>query len=442
MRPAARIRAAVEAMEMVLTAMQAGGAGAEAVLARYFRARRYAGAKDRRAIQDLVYCGLRRLAELDARLAFCDLATTSRNRVLLAAIMQAGEPAADWFGGPYGLPSPSSGEMAGLLRAARLPADVLPEPARLSVPDWAWAGLARRFGDALKEEAAGWDREASVDLRVIESHLSRNRLLISLAGMGLEAEPAPWAPTAVRLDRRVGRGRLRGILDRLAIAQDEGSQIAAHLADVRPGMTVVELGAGGGGKTAALADALRGRGRVVAVDVDRRRLERARRRLESLGLAGLVEWVMLPAAPDEARERLAPWLGLADRVLVDVPCTGSGTWRRHPDRKWRWKGEDLAGLRQTQQTMLAHALALAAPAAGARVVYVTCSLLPEENEDVVLRILDRHRDWELCDHRGVLRSLGWTRIPETAALLPSCLQLAPARHHTDGLFVAVLARKL
>ena len=436
------MRAAADALEAVVDAMAARGAEADAVFARYFRARRYAGAKDRRFIQDLVYRILRRLGEIDARLEACALATSARNRVLFAAMAETGMPDPGWFGGPHGLPSPDAEELARLARAARLPADSLPAHARLAIPPRAWPGLTRRFGDRLAEEAVGWDRQAAVDLRAIESRLSRDQLLARLVEAGLDAVRTPWAPTGVRLAERVARGRLRGILDRVAIAQDEGSQIAAHLAAVRPGMRVVELGAGGGGKTAALADALRGRGRVVALDVDPRRLRRARRRLEALGLADLVDWTVLPAAPEDAARRLVSWQGAADRVLVDAPCTGSGTWRRHPDRKWRWCGAALGELQRRQQEMLSGALALAAPHADARVIYVTCSLLPEENEDILGAVLNRHRDWRLEDCRDLLRALGWQRIPETAALVPQALQLTPARHGTDGLFVAVLARKL
>ncbi len=442
MRTAARIRAAVEALEAVLRSVAARGAEADTVLARYFRTRRYAGAKDRRFVQDLVYRSLRRLNEIDARLHASALATTARNRVLLTALGQGAAPVPDWFAGSYALPAPPDREMARLEQAARLPADGLPAPARLAIPSWAWPGLVRRFGDRLAEEAAAWDREAGVDLRVIESRLSREQLVARLAEVGLQVGATPWAPTGVRLTGRVARGRLRGVLDRLAITQDEGSQIAAHLSGVRSGMTVIELGAGGGGKTAALADALGGQGRVVALDVDPRRLARARRRLQRLGLAGLVEWAVVPPEPDAAIRQLACWTSSADRVLVDAPCTGSGTWRRHPDRKWRWCKDALAELQRTQRQMLCAALALAAPRVDARVVYVTCSLLPEENEDVLAAVLRRYRDWQLADYRGILRALGWSRIPETAALVPQTLQLTPARHGTDGLFVAVLARKL
>jgi len=442
MRTAARIHAAVEVLEAVLESLAARGAEADRVLARYFRVRRYAGAKDRRFVQDLVYRSLRRLGTIDARLAAAALATSARNRVLLTMLSRGAAPAPDWFAGPHALPPPTDQEMTRLEQAARLPADRLPAPARFAIPPWAWSGLGRRFGDRLAEEAAGWDREAAVDLRVIESRLSREQLMARLAEDGLDAAPTPWAPTGVRLVGRVARGRLRGVLDRLAITQDEGSQIAAHLAAVRGGMTVIELGAGGGGKTAALADALGGQGRVVACDVDPRRLARARRRLQELGLAGLVEWAALPADPGDARRQLACRAGSADRVLVDAPCTGSGTWRRHPDRKWRWCGDELAELQRIQRQMLSDALDLATPRADGRVVYVTCSLLPEENEDILTAVLRRHRDWRLVDYRNILRALGWSRIPETAALVPQALQLTPARHGTDGLFVAVLARKL
>src|SRR5205823_3544509 len=178
----------------------------------------------------------------------------------------------------------------------------------------------------------------------------------------------------LRLRERVPLGSLAAFKEGLVEVQDEGSQIAALLADARPGMRVVDFCAGAGGKTLALAAGMANRGKVVACDVSQRRLERAARRLRRAGVNN-VERRALTGERDKWVKRHA---GGFDRVLVDVPCLGTGTWRRNPDGKWRARPEDLAELVVRQQQILRSAARLARP--GGRLVYATCSLLHEEDE--------------------------------------------------------------
>ncbi|RMF12766.1 MAG: RsmB/NOP family class I SAM-dependent RNA methyltransferase, partial [Alphaproteobacteria bacterium] len=247
----------------------------------------------------------------------------------------------------------------------------------------------------------------------------------------------PISPDGIRLPTAVGADRLESVRATKAILQDEASQIAVRFVMPAEGRQIAELGAGGGGKTLALADLMKASGQIYAFDSDARRLEETRRRAREAKVTNL-QCHRLPRFGEKRVMMLARFAGLMDRVFVDAPCSGSGTWRRHPDVKWRLDAERLAELVETQKRMLGEALALAGPEETARVVYVTCSLLPEENEDVVAAVLAEHPGWRLLDYRDLLDAAGLPEIADSAALPPQCLQLTPARHGTDGLFVAVL----
>ena len=250
----------------------------------------------------------------------------------------------------------------------------MPRAVANDLPDWLEPYLERVFGKSLEREMAALNAPAPIDLRVNLLKTDRETARRALAAEGVRAEPTPWSPLGLRLSERMPLSGLTAFKDGLVEVQDEGSQLAALLADARPGMRVVDFCAGAGGKTLALAAGMDNRGQLVACDVSARRLERAAQRLRRAGVSN-VERRALASERDKWVKRHA---GGFDRVLVDAPCIGTGTWRRNPDAKWRSRPEDLAELIERQQQILRSAARLVRP--GGRLVYATCSLLREEDE--------------------------------------------------------------
>jgi 16S rRNA (cytosine967-C5)-methyltransferase len=235
----------------------------------------------------------------------------------------------------------------------------------------------------------------------------------------------------LRVFARIPLSTLDVFRDGLIEVQDEGSQIAAQLADARPGMRVVDFCAGAGGKTLALAGSMANRGHLVACDISERRLERAAQRLRRAGVS-IVQRVPLSSERDKWVKRHTQSF---DRVFVDAPCTGTGTWRRNPDAKWRLRPEDLTELTALQAEILDSAARLTKP--GGRLIYVTCSLLREENEAQIESFIAGHEDFSLLPIGHV-----WSEtIGGQPPVQGDMLRLTPARHGTDGFFVAVLSRK-
>jgi 16S rRNA (cytosine967-C5)-methyltransferase len=258
----------------------------------------------------------------------------------------------------------------------------------------------------------------------------RDTARLALAAEHIHAEPTPWSPLGLRLKHRAPLAATAAFKDGLVEVQDEGSTLAALLADARPGMRVVDFCAGAGGKTLALAAQMQNRGKLVACDVASWRLERAGTRLRRAGISN-VERRPLSSERD-------PWVKhhskSFDRVFVDAPCLGIGSWRRNPDGKWRATLQDLAELVPRQRDILASAARLVRP--GGRLVYVTCSLLREENEAQAEGFLAAHPDFALYPAaRAWTETIGgeWPGGDEF-------LRLTPARHGTDGFFVAIFGR--
>lgn len=303
----------------------------------------------------------------------------------------------------------------------------MPPAVRLAVPEWLLAKFAARFGPDLAPELAALARPALLDLRINTLKGNQAAAIKKLGTDGITAEPTPFSPVGLRA-KGGDLGSAKALTDGLIEAQDEGSQLAALLVEAAAGQTVVDFCAGAGGKTLALAAQMNNRGRLFALDSSEGRLQRARLRLRRAG-----------AGNAEARAIEPKWLkrhkGTADRVLVDAPCTGTGVWRRKPDARWRLKASDLEALLKTQDDLLDRAAPLVKP--GGRLIYVTCSLLLDENEARVEAFLARHPDFTL-EPIGAI----WRRVVGSAP--PSdkpTLLLTPARHGTDGFFVAVLSRK-
>lgn len=437
MTPAARIQATIE----VLTGLDDGARPAEQVISDYFRKRRYIGSKDRRAVSDMAYAALRRRARLGWHLqqlgkpAAGDKPFADR-LALLAHLVLSGNQSTETLNqlcnGERYAPAPlSDDERASLERLVgeALESPCQAEAVRFEVPDWLLPSLAASLGGALPAELAALSQEAPLDLRANTLKANREEALAALAEEGIAAEPTPFSPLGLRVQGRRSLRSGRAFSEGLVEIQDEGSQLAALLCDARPEMAVADVCAGAGGKSLALAAAMGGRGRLLTSDSDQRRLDRAAARFRRAG-AHFAERRVIPDLADV--KDLAESF---DRVLVDAPCSGSGAWRRQPDARWRLTPAALAGYRAAQQALLAKAATLVRP--GGRLIYVTCSLLGEENEDQVRTFLETQGDFAAHPVDEV-----WAR--QVAAPCPATgpfLTLTPAGQGTDGFFVALLDRK-
>lgn len=419
MTPAARLSAAIE----ILDAWQVRPDPIEGVLKSWGHAHRFAGSKDRTAIGDRVYAVLRAKSLLTARMG----EETGRALVLASLAVLDGLSLKDIDvllaqGGPHAPPPLSADEKTHL---SAVPADLPPWVAG-SYPEWLHGDLVRRFGDRLKLEAEAWLSRAPLDLRVNTLKTTRKEAQAQLSAHGFDARPTPLSPLGLRLSGGASLTASAPYRDGLVEIQDEGSQLSVLAAGVRPGMTVMEIGAGAGGKSLALAAEMKNRGRLIAADIDAARLERLRPRAARAG-AAIIETRLIPGGGV-----LDDFAGVCDLVFIDAPCSGSGTWRREPDNKWRLTPAILDARIAAQRRLLKDAARLVRP--GGRLVYVTCSLLPQENEDRIAEFLVENREFVPDrDGQGLTEA---ARLPTTAGLM----QLSPGRTETDGFFVAVLTR--
>lgn len=436
MRPGARLQAAIE----VLSDVEARRRPAADALKDWMLSHRFAGSKDRADIGDTVFGALRWRQSSAFRFG----ADTPRAWVLGAQRFGFGV-AADVliasFGDPHAPEAPSDDEVAALSestpvsRLEHAPPHVLGD-----YPEWLDASLARAFGDARAEEGAALAAPASLDLRANTLKTTRDKLVAVLGESPRLAGPPPLTPCAsdgVRIPWTQGRtfpwaseqSFVKGGFE----VQDEGSQIAALLAGVTPGMQVADVCAGGGGKTLALAALMQNKGQLYAFDVDGRRLAPLHERIERAGVRNVQV-----RAPARTKDVLADLHGRMDVVFVDAPCTGSGTWRRAPDSKWRLTPNALAKRLEEQQQALDLAAPLVKP--GGRLIYVTCSVLPEENGDAVDAFLARTEGFAptplVAPHAEIGALVERCRLDDAGTRL----QLSPRRSGCDGFFVAALRR--
>ncbi|SDC79553.1 RsmB/NOP family class I SAM-dependent RNA methyltransferase [Belnapia rosea] len=439
MTPAARLAAAID---LLIALESQPRRPADATANDFFRARRYIGGGDRRAINDLAWSVVRQRLRLDWWLARIKCRTTARMLVaaelLLDQSMDVEMVLAAFPGGQYAA-EPLSVLEERLLRqldASRAGIEGLvhpdmPEGIRLDLPDWVLPGFRARFGDRLAEEAAAMEAEAPLDLRANLLKTTREEAAAALAAEGIETRPTPYSPWGLRLPHRRPVTQTKAFLEGLVEVQDEGSQLIALLTDARPGMRVADFCAGAAGKTLALAGAMRNRGRITACDVSAPRLEGAVKRLRRAGVDNVERHLLVPG--DRWARRRA---GQFDRVLVDAPCTGTGTWRRNPDARLRTDPTDLAELCTKQGEILHSAADLVRQ--GGRLVYATCSLLPEEDEAQIEAFLDRHPDFAPLPLAEAWTEAGGAGAPPAEG---PYLVTSPARHGTDGFFAAILQRK-
>lgn len=427
MRLAGRAQAAIE----ILTDIFERHRPASEALKDWGKAHRFAGSTDRHAIGTLVYDSLRRRNSLSARMG------DGRPRALVLAALRDCwgiscddiKALADETHGPGGL---TESESQALMRDMR---DVLPVAVKSDLPEWLVASFVRVFGDRTAEEGAAIASRAPTDLRVNTLKASREQVLEALARFG--AEVGPLSPNCVRIAAPGHDSRNANVEAEMAHGlgwyevQDAASQVAALLSGAAPGERVADICAGAGGKTLALAAMMRNEGKLVAHDVDRFRL---RPIFERLTRAGITNCEVISAQEQAKMDAAGPF----DCVVIDAPCSGSGSWRRKPDAKWRLTQKQLDQRLKDQAQVLEKGFNLVRP--GGRLTYITCSVLPEENTGQVTAFLARHADMKIIPYKEQWAKAIGGEAPASADGAANTLLLTPAQHDTDGFFVAVMQR--
>ena len=412
----AQLDAIVHALTMVLPARSP----ADMQLSRFFRDNRTLGQRDRALIADTVYTALRRRRLLE----HVTPEATPREIALAAIVKLQGI-------GLSQIESVLKGDERAWLTALKArDLDKLPLEIRADLPDWVIEKLRRTMGDEeILALARGLQQPAPLDLRVNTLKAPREAVLDRLAYDEIAAAPTRHSPIGVRLREKPALNRHPMFLDGAVEVQDEGSQILGLLVEPRRGEMVVDFCAGAGGKTLQMGAAMSSSGRLYAFDVSDKRLTNLAPRLKRSGLSN----VFPQRIANENDAKVKRLRGKIDRVLVDAPCTGLGTLRRNPDLKSRQTPADLVELNAKQRSILAAAAALVKP--GGRLVYGTCSLLAEENEDIVTEFLGRNPGFQLVPAAEILKRQGIS-----LAGTGDYLRLFPHVHDTDGFFAAVLQR--
>ncbi|MCA1661386.1 MAG: RsmB/NOP family class I SAM-dependent RNA methyltransferase [Novosphingobium sp.] len=392
MTPAARVQGAIDLLDDILAATQRGGASADRIAGEWFRARRYAGSGDRRAIRELAWRAIRACGEVP-----------NNGRAAMLRVVSDDPALAALFDGSSYAPAPIE------------PDERVAEPG--IAPAWLVDSLTA--SDLESAEQAVLLERAPLDLRANRLKLTRDELAERLPLRG----EAIVAPDGLRFAAGTPAESWPEFAQGLFEVQDGGSQLACAALDARPGEAVVDLCAGAGGKALALAAAMDNRGELLACDTDRGRLSKLPPRAERAG--AIVSTLLLD--PGRELEMLTDWRGRADAVLVDAPCSGTGTWRRNPETRWRLRPADVARYAALQAHLLDIAAELTRP--GGRLGYIVCSLLDAEGADQAAAFLSRHPDWRAASINSPAGRARGTGI-----------RLTPFHDGTDGFFFTVLER--
>ena len=430
MTPAARAAAAIE----VLTDIDARRRPAADAMKDWGLAHRFAGSGDRAAISSLIYDTLRKKSS-----SAWIMGEPGPRAEILGALRQARnldvEAIAALFSGEGHAPA----QLTAAERARLAAADLSGAPAHVvgDFPEWLTPQFEASFGASAAEEGRALAERAPIDLRVNALKTTRDKALAALAY--LTPQPTPFSPLGLRIAMRTdGRAPplasdpayVKGLVE----VQDEGSQLAAIIAEAKPGMQVLDLCAGAGGKTLALAAAMENQGQIYAADPEARRLAPIFARLARSGARNVQV-----RAPRGQADVLADLKGRCDLVLIDAPCTGSGAWRRNPDAKWRIRPGALEQRIKDQDETLESAVRFVKR--GGRIVYVTCSVLMAENEDRIAEFMRRHDDFLPIEAGAQARAAGVAPLAKHASTLGPGFRLSPRATGTDGFYIATLARK-
>jgi 16S rRNA (cytosine967-C5)-methyltransferase len=412
-------RAQIESLTSAIAEAQGSSRPADMVLHHFFKAHPGLGMRDRSIVAEGLFAWLRKRRSLEALVG----GTTPRLIALAVLIRELGHSVRELE------PLVSDRDVSWLQALKGRRPDLSPAVAQ-DVPDWLWERLGESAGeDERTAMTRSWLQPAPLDLRINPLQAKREDIQAELADAGITAVPTPHSPLGLRIAGRPALNKLPVFARGDVEVQDEGSQLLGLLVQPKRNGMVVDFCAGSGGKTLLLGALMRNQGRVYAFDTSEKRLANLKPRLKRSGLSN-IHPQLIAHENDTRIKRLA---GKIDAVLIDAPCSGLGTLRRNPDLKWRQTPESVASLSVKQRAILASASRLPKP--GGRIVYATCSVLPEENEQVVNDFLAKHSEYRLIPAQEVVGRIGVEL--ETGDFL----RLSPHRHGCDAFFAAVLERK-
>ena len=401
---------------------------ADAKLGDFFRNNRDLGTKERAFVAESVYGVLRRLRFLSTVTANEENDPDDARKLILAWMLRIEGMSIQKL---EGILTEQQKEWAIAIKAKST--DNLPLAVQADVRDWLWDKLVAQYGEAdALTIARSMHEQATLDLRVNTIKGSREDVMAKFMAENTSGETnitaTPFSPVGIRMPSRLNISRHILFTEGKIEVQDEGSQLLAHLVAPKRGMMVADFCAGAGGKTLAMGALMRNTGRLYAFDVSEKRLNNLGKRLKRSGLSNL-NAQLISSETDPKLKRLN---GKFDRVLVDAPCSGLGTLRRNPDLKWRQTPGDVTELTQKQTAILARAAKLTK--AGGRLVYATCSLLSDENEQIVEAFLSAHADFKSLNAGEILSQ------QQIDLDTGKYLKLLPHLHHTDGFFAAVFEK--
>lgn len=432
MRPSARIASAID----LLSRINAARIPMDNTIRDFMAQRRFIGSKDRTAIVERVYRIMRSHARLGWWIEQGKIADTSRVRVLADLMFseQATQESLEniFVGGQYEAETLSEQELAfaEFLHEKTLDDSAMPERVRAECPEWAYERLSALFGGAFEDQMKAMIDPAPLDLRVNTIKGTVDEALASLQADGVHVKKTPYSNIALRAVGKPFMGDTKVFKKGLVEIQDEGSQLIGLISGAKPGMRVLDFCAGGGGKTLVLAAMMENKGNIVATDNDTRRLEKGKPRFRKAGVHNVE---LRSLAEEQNRKWLRRQKGTMDVVLVDAPCSSSGTWRRNPDLRWLHYGPTLDDIKTMQSEILDKVADKVKP--GGRLVYATCSLFPEENEQQVEAFIARHPDYTVLP-----LSEAWTGDKSSMPGTGPYLRMFPKDHATDGFFAAILVK--
>ena len=413
MLPCSRIDAVVELTDKIAISLKDNGPAADVIIRSFFNARRYAGSKDRRTITNKVYDIVRRWGFL------ADIADTDPRRMVMAELKLTDDDPIKYFTGEQYAPSVMTDEETAFLETVKPEEE---EHHRLNYPLWLEDDLKDRFGDKFVQELTALNGRAPLTLRIARN---AEKIIAYLVQKEIGYERGIHANSAIILNEQVQIRDWPIYREGLVEIQDEAAQLAVKFVQLEAGQQVMDLCAGAGGKTLAAAGYMKNKGQIYAFDIVENRLKE----LKIRGKRAKCHILQPRVLTSKNREKtLAEYKGNMDRVILDVPCTGTGTWRRNPEARWRITPQSIQDYVKTQHGLLNEAWQMVKP--GGRVAYMTCSILKAENENQVEQFLTAHEDANLIP----IKKQGIESIEGT-------LQVSPFSRQMDGFFVAIIEKQ-